>query len=43
MAKAFDVLDRAVDLRRGLGAIVCLYPEGMYLTEDVFICPPWWL
>lgn len=43
MAKAFDVLDRAVDSHRGLGAIVCLYPEGMYLTEDVYVCPPWWL
>lgn len=43
MARAFSVLDLAANAHRGLGAIISLYPDAMYLTEDVFLCPPWWL
>ena len=39
MAKAFDVLDKETDKRRGLGAIICRYDKVMYLKEDLVVLP----
>ena len=39
MASAFDVLDKDIDKHRGLGAIVCLYDDKLYLKEDLVVLP----
>lgn len=39
MADAFDVLDKDVDKKRGMGAIVCLYDDKLYLKEDLIVLP----
>ncbi len=39
MASAFDVLDKDVDKKRGMGAIVCLYDNKLYLSEDLVVLP----
>lgn len=39
MASAFDVLDKDIDKKRGMGAIVCLYDEKLYLADDLVVLP----
>lgn len=39
MASAFDVLDKDIDKHRGLGAIVCLYDDKLYLKDDLVVLP----
>ncbi len=39
MAAAFDVLDKDVDKKRGMGAIICLYDEKLYLADDLAVLP----
>ncbi len=39
MAAAFDVLDKDVDKQRGLGVILCLYDEKLFLKDDVIVLP----
>lgn len=39
MAAAFDVLDKDIDKKRGMGAIVCLYDDKLYLKEDLVVLP----
>lgn len=39
MASTFDVLDKEVTKKRGLGAIVCLYDKKMYLRENLIVLP----
>lgn len=39
MADAFDVLDKDTDKQRGLGVILCLYDEKLYLKEDLVVLP----
>ena len=39
MAFAFDVLDKDVDKKRGMGAIVCLYDTKLYLSDDLVVLP----
>lgn len=39
MADAFDVLDKDVDKKRGMGVILCLYDEKIYLKEDLVVLP----
>ena len=39
MADAFDVLDKEIDKKRGMGAIVCLYDDKLYLKEDLVVLP----
>lgn len=39
MADAFDVLDKDIEKQRGLGVILCLYDEKLYLKEDLVVLP----
>ena len=39
MAKAFKVLDKEIEKKRGQGAIVCLYDKKVLLREDVVVLP----
>lgn len=39
MAKAFKVLDKEIEKKRGQGAIVCLYDKKVLLSEDVVVLP----
>ncbi|MBO7085622.1 MAG: ATP-binding protein [Bacilli bacterium] len=39
MAKAFKVLDKEIEKKRGQGAIVCLYDKKILLREDVVVLP----
>ncbi len=39
MASEFDVLDKDLDKHRGLGVILCRYPEKLYLKENL-VCLP---
>ena len=39
MASAFDVLDKDIDKKRGMGAIVCLYDNKLYLADDLVVLP----
>ena len=39
MADAFDVLDKDVDKQRGLGVILCLYDEKLFLKDDLVVLP----
>lgn len=39
MASAFDVLDKDVDKKRGMGAIVCLYDNKLFLSDDLVVLP----
>ena len=39
MASAFDVLDRDIDKKRGTGAIVCLYDNKIYLSDNLVVLP----
>ena len=39
MADAFNVLDKDVDKQRGLGVILCLYDEKLYLKDDLVVLP----
>lgn len=39
MASAFDVLDKDVNKKRGMGAIVCLYDNKVYLADDLVVLP----
>lgn len=39
MASAFDVLDKDVDKKRGMGAIVCLYDSKLYLADNLAVLP----
>ena len=39
MAAAFDVLDKEVEKKRGLGVILCLYDKKMYLGENLVVLP----
>ena len=39
MATAFDVLDKEVDKKRGMGVILCLYDEKLYLKDDLVVLP----
>lgn len=39
MANSFDVLDKVIDKTRGLGVVLCLYDQKLYLREDVIALP----
>lgn len=39
MANAFDVLDKEIDKKRGLGVILCQYDQKLYLKDDVVVLP----
>ena len=39
MVKAFKVLDKEIEKKRGLGAILCLYDKKVLLKEDVIVIP----
>lgn len=39
MAAAFDVLDKDIDKQRGIGVILCLYDDKLYLKEDLIVLP----
>ena len=39
MAKTFKVLDKVIDKKMGLGAIVCLYDKKIMLSDDVVVLP----
>ena len=39
MAKAFKVLDKEIEKKRGQGAIVCLYDKKVLFREDVVVLP----
>ena len=39
MADAFDVLDKEIDKKRGVGAIICLYDKKLYLKENLIVLP----
>lgn len=39
MASAFDILDKDIDKKRGMGAIVCLYDNKLYLSDDLVVLP----
>ena len=39
MAKVFKVLDKEIEKKRGLGAIICLYDKKIYLKDDVVVMP----
>lgn len=39
MASAFDVLDKDIDKQRGMGVILCLYDDKLYLKEDLVVLP----
>ena len=39
MASTFDVLDKDVDKQRGMGVILCLYDEKLYLKDDLLVLP----
>ena len=39
MAAAFEVLDKDVDKKRGMGAIVCLYDDKLYLSDNLIVLP----
>lgn len=39
MATAFDVLDKEVNKKRGMGVILCLYDEKLYLKDDLVVLP----
>lgn len=39
MASAFDVLDKEVEKKRGLGTILCLYERKMFLKDDLIVLP----
>lgn len=39
MATAFDILDKEVDKKRGMGVILCLYDEKLYLKDDLVVLP----
>lgn len=39
MASEFDVLDKDIDKHRGLGVIICTYPEKLYLRDNL-VCLP---
>lgn len=39
MASAFDVLDKEVEKKRGLGTILCLYERKIFLKEDLIVLP----
>ncbi len=39
MANEFDVLDKDISKRRGIGVILCTYPEKLYLRDNL-VCLP---
>jgi predicted AAA+ superfamily ATPase len=39
MASAFTVLDKVKDAKRGMGCIVCQYPEKLYLRDNLLSLP----
>lgn len=39
MASAFDVLYKVVDKNRGIGVILCMYDQKLYLRENVVVLP----
>ena len=39
MTKAFKVLDKEIEKKRGQGAIVCLYDKKVLFREDVVVLP----
>lgn len=39
MADTFDVLDKDSDKKRGLGVILCLYDEKLFLKDDLVVLP----
>ncbi len=39
MASTFDVLDKDIDKKRGTGAIVCLYDNKIYLSDNLVVLP----
>ena len=39
MASAFDVLNYDTDKKRGMGAIICLYDNLLYLKDDLVVLP----
>ncbi|MCQ2603517.1 MAG: ATP-binding protein [Spirochaetia bacterium] len=39
MANAFNVLDKEVEKKRGLGVILCRYDQKLYLKENLVVLP----
>lgn len=39
MSKVFNVLDKVIDKRRGMGVILCQYDQKLYLKDDVIVLP----
>lgn len=39
MASAFDVLYKVADKNRGIGVILCMYDQKLYLRENVVVLP----
>lgn len=39
MASAFEVLDKDIDKKRGMGTIVCLYDYKLYLADNLVVLP----
>ena len=39
MASEFDVLDKDIDKHRATGVILCMYPEKLYLRDNL-VCLP---
>ena len=42
-AKAFTVLDKVEDKKRGMGAVVCLCPQPGLLRDNVLQLPVWYI
>ena len=41
--KAFTVLDKVEDKKRGMGAVVCLCPQPGLLRDNVLQLPVWYI
>lgn len=39
MASNFDVLDKEITKKRGVGSIICLYDTKLYLKDDLVVLP----
>lgn len=43
MTSEFDVLDKVPDAKRGMGVILCLYENKLYLRENLVALPIWYI
>ena len=42
-ASAFTVLDKVIEKRRGMGAVICTCPQPNLLREDLLQVPVWYI